>query len=493
MRILLAASEMVPFAKTGGLGDVIGALPQALAGQGHDVRVFIPHYGFLDTADHHLEPLGWTLRIPVADKHVVMSLSRAVDRKSGLKCYFVGNPDYFNRRGLYGHHDTKQDFVDNDERFAFFSRAILETARKLAFRPDIVHLHDWQTALVAVYLKTVYSEDPFFADTKSVLTIHNLAHQGNFDAARFDVLGLSDGLIQPTASLEFFGQMSYLKGGIVLADQVTTVSPRYAQEIQTGKFGCGLDGVLRERSGDLHGILNGVDYGSWSPSRDNLLPHKYHPANLSGKRMNKIELLGVAGLPVRQGTPLVGMITRLVHQKGLDLIRDAADRMFAMDLQMVVLGTGEEKYHKLLTMLENKYPDKLKVYLAHDERLAHLIEGAADIFLMPSLFEPCGLNQMYSLKYGTVPIVNSVGGLVDTVVDCDPEDGSGTGFVFNEETPEALLGSLDRALTSFARRRLWMKIMKAGMKQDFSWRLSVKRYLSLFEQLVGQHRMTVPD
>lgn len=493
LKILLAASEMVPFAKTGGLGDVIGALPHALAGQGHDVRVFIPHYGFLDTADYHLEPLGWTLRIPVGDKEVVMTASLAIDHKSGLHIYFVGNSEYFNRRGLYGHHDTNEDFLDNDERFAFFSRAILEAARKMTFRPDIVHLHDWQTALAAVYLKTVYSDDPFFADTKSVLTIHNLAHQGDFEADRFPLLGLSESLIQPTAALEFYGRMNYLKAGIVFADQVTTVSPRYAEEIQTGKFGCGLDGVLKQRNNDLHGILNGVDYSLWSPSRDHLLPHKFHPANLSGKRMNKIDLLAAAGLPVREGTPLVGMVSRLVHQKGLDLIREAADRIFAMDLQMVVLGTGEEKYHKLLKMLEGKYPDKLKVYLMHDERLAHLVEGAADIFLMPSLFEPCGLNQLYSLKYGTVPIVNSVGGLVDTVADYDPDKATGTGFVFNEETPEALLESLERALTLFGRRRPWMKLMKAGMKQDFSWRRSVERYLSLFEQLIGQHRMTVPD
>ena len=485
LNILLAASEMVPFAKTGGLGDVIGALPHALARRGHDVRVFIPHYGFLDTADYHLEPLGWTLRIPLGDKEAVMTASMTIDHKSGLKIYFVGNSDYFNRRGLYGHHDTKEDFADNDERFAFFSRAILEAARKLEFRPDVVHLHDWQTALAAVYLKTVYADDPFFAATKSVLTIHNLAHQGCFDAERFTLLGLSDSLIQPTAQLEFYERSNFLKGGIVFADQITTVSPRYAEEIQTGKFGCGLDGVLKERADDLHGILNGVDYTLWSPSRDNLVPHKYFPANLSGKRMNKIDLLGAAGLPVREGTPLVGMISRLVHQKGLDLIHDAADRMFAMDLQMVVLGTGEEKYHKLLTMLEGKYPDKLKVYLAHDERLAHLIEAAADIFFMPSLFEPCGLNQLYSLKYGTVPIVSAVGGLVDTVVDYDPQDGSGTGFVFNEETPEAMLESLDRALKLFGRRRAWMKMMKTGMKQDFSWNRSVERYLTLFEQLVG--------
>lgn len=474
---------MVPFAKTGGLGDVVGALPAQLARSGHDVLVMIPHYGFLDTADYHLEPLAWSFKIPIGTSEEVMTASMARDRRSGLKICFIGNAHYFNRRGLYFHHDTKEDFADNDERFAFFSRSVLEAARKLDFRPGIVHLHDWQAGLIAVYLKTVYADDPFFDGVKTVLTIHNLAHQGSFKAECFPALGLPDSLLLPTAPLEFFGKVNFLKGAIVHADLITTVSPRYAEEIKTGKFGCGLDGVLKKRSDDLHGILNGVDYTVWSPSRDHHLPFRYYPANLSGKRMNKVELLGAAGLPIRETTPLVGMITRLVHQKGLSLLRDAADRLFAMNLQMVVLGTGEEKFHKLLLHLQTKYPDKLKVYLAHDEKLAHQIEGAADIFLMPSLFEPCGLNQLYSLKYGTVPVVNAVGGLADTVVDYDPDSGEGTGFVFAEDTPEAMLAALERALAVYARRRPWVKLMKAGMKQDFSWGQAVAKYNAQFAQL----------
>jgi len=477
---------MVPFAKTGGLGDVVGALPVQMARSGHDVLVMIPHYSFLDTSDHRFEPLRWSHTIHVGECKETMAACLTRHRKSGMRVCLVGNPKYFHRDGLYFHNGTKEDFPDNDERFAFFCRSVLEAARRLDFRPDVVHLHDWQAGLIAVYLKTTYADDPFFAGVKSVLTIHNLAHQGTFKAECFPHLGLPDSLLLPTAPLEFFGRVNFLKGAIVKADLITTVSPRYAQEIQTGKFGCGLDGVLRERTGDIYGILNGVDYSIWTPSRDQLLPHRYYPSNLSGKHMNRIDLLGAAGLPIRENVPLVGMILRLVHQKGLDLIREAADRLFALNLQMVVLGAGDEKYQKLLLHLETKYPDKLKVYLALDEKLAHWIEGAADIFLMPSLFEPCGLNQMYSLKYGTVPIVNAVGGLADTVVDYDPETGEGTGFVFTEETPEAMLEALQRALHAFVRRRPWMKLMKTGMRQDFSWARSVELYLSAFENLVGR-------
>jgi len=477
---------MVPFAKTGGLGDVVGALPVEMAKAGHDVMVMIPHYDFVETGQPGFGPLRWCHTVNIGERQDAMTSHLTRDRKSGMQVCFLGNRDYFGRGGLYGNPDTKEDYADNDQRFSFFSRSVLEATRRLEFRPDIVHLHDWQAALIAVYLQTVYADDPFFAGVKTVLTIHNLAHQGGFDADRFRLLGLPDRLLMPTAPMEFFGKSNFLKVGIVTADLITTVSPRYAREIQTGKFGCGLDGVLRERADDLRGILNGVDYTIWTPSRDRLLPHKYYPANLSGKRMNKIDLLRASGLPIRDDVPLVGMISRLVYQKGLDLIREAADRLFAMDLQMVALGTGDEKYHKLLRHLETKYPDKLKVYLVHDEKLAHWIEGAADVFLMPSLFEPCGLNQMYSLKYGTVPIVNEVGGLADTVVDYDSDTAKGTGFVFNEETPEAMLDAVERATIAFRRKRPWMKLMKNGMKQDFSWPRSVRQYLSEFETLIAR-------
>ena len=484
LKILVAASEMVPYVKTGGLGDVLGALPKALAGRGDEVKVFIPHYGSLSKEQHQLEEFGWSLKIPIGDRQEPMSISSFRDRKSGLEICFVANPHFFDRPGLYTDPETKKDFIDNDERFAFFSRSVLETARKIGFKPDLIHVHDWQAGLIPVYLKTIYANDPFFKGVKSVLTIHNMAHQGVFAKERYKGLCLPEELFWATGPIEFYGKVNFLKAAIVYADMITTVSPRYAEEIQTGQFGCGLEGVLKERSADLAGVLNGVDYTIWSPSRDKKIPFKYYIANLSGKRMNKIELLRLAKLPIREKIPLIGIITRLAHQKGLDLIQEAADRLFAMDIQMIVLGSGEEKYHRLFRMLEKKYPDKLKAYLVYDENLAHLIEAGSDIFLMPSLFEPCGLNQLYSLKYGTVPIVNEVGGLADTIIDVDSETGEGTGFVFSEETSEAMLSALRRAVDSYAKRRTWTKIMKAGMRKDFSWDMSVDRYSELFKQLL---------
>ncbi|MEA3297092.1 MAG: glycogen synthase GlgA, partial [candidate division Zixibacteria bacterium] len=474
----------VPYAKTGGLGDVLGTLPKALAKRGHEVKVFIPKYGFLSKQQHQLEELGWSHQIPIGDRKEPVTVSVVRDRKICLETYFIANSHFFDRPGLYSDPQTKKDFTDNDERFTFFSRSVLETARKIGFKPDLVHVHDWQAGLIPVFLETVYAGDPFFKGVKSVLTIHNLAHQGVFAKDRFVGLCLPEELFWATSPMEFYGKVNFLKAAIVYADKITTVSPRYAEEIQTGRFGCGLEGVLRERSADLVGILNGVDYTTWSPSRDKKIPFKYYPANLSGKKMNKVELLRTARLPIREKTPLVGMITRLAHQKGFELIKEAAGRLFAMNIQMIVLGTGEEKYHKLFELLEKEYPDKLKAYLVHDENLAHRIEASADIFLMPSLFEPCGLNQMYSLKYGTVPIVNEVGGLADTITDVDSETGEGTGFVFREETPEAMLSALQRAIDSYTKRRKWTKIMKAGMHQNFSWDKSVDKYCELFEHML---------
>ncbi|MFH1372860.1 MAG: glycogen synthase GlgA [bacterium] len=486
MKILIAASEMAPYVKTGGLGDVVGALPEALARLGHQVKVFVPLYRAIDERLYSLRPLDWTANITVNGRPVPVSLETRRHRRLPLETCFVENTDYFGRRDLYRDPATGTDYSDNDERFIFFARAVLESLRRIDFKPDIIHVHDWQAALIPVYLKTTAAE-LLFSEIKTVLTIHNLAHQGVFHGERFPMLNLPPALFEPTASFEFYEQVNFMKAAIIYADKITTVSPRYAAEIQSSsELGCGLDGVLQQRRDDLVGILNGVDYSVWSPSRDRRIPHRYHINNLSGKRMNKVALLGRAGLPVRPRSPLIGIISRLVDQKGFDLIAAAADRLFEMDIQMVVLGTGEEKYHRLLADLERKYPDKLRVWLTFDEVLAHFIEAAADIFLMPSRFEPCGLNQMYSLKYGTVPVVREVGGLVDTVVDYDPTGGEGTGFVFSEYEPEAMLNALSRAAELYARPRQWMKLMKAGMRQDFSWARSARLYEKLFEQLLSE-------
>lgn len=486
MKILVAASELAPFAKTGGLGDVLGALPKALANLGHEVKTFIPRYGSIDENTYPLEALDWAVDISVDREQTPMSIEVLKDKKSKVESYFIGSETYFDRRELYRDVKTAADYADNDERFIFFNRGVLETIKKIGFKPDVVHVHDWQAGLIPVYLKTSYAEDAFFGGIKTVLTIHNLAYQGQFDKGRFGKLNLPGNLLHAAGPFEFYGKVNFLKAAMIYADKITTVSPRYAVEIQSSQeLGCGLEGVLRERSGDLSGILNGVDYMVWSPSRDKSLPYTYHINNLSGKRMNKVELLGAAKLPVREKTPLVGVISRLVDQKGFDLMAQATDGLMKLNIQMILLGTGEEKYHQLFTDLERRHPEKLRAYLTFDDSLAHRLEAAADIFLMPSRFEPCGLNQMYSLKYGTVPIVREVGGLADTVVDYDPNSGGGTGFVFQEYTPEALLAAVGRAVELFTRRRAWTKLMKAGMRQNFSWEKSAQKYSELFEQIVN--------
>ncbi|TET94610.1 MAG: glycogen synthase GlgA [Candidatus Zixiibacteriota bacterium] len=486
MKILVAASEMAPFAKTGGLGDVLGALPRAFAGLGHEVKTFIPRYSSIDENIYPLQPLDWSLDVPVEPRPMPMTVEVLRDKKRRLESYFIDNEDYFDRRELYRDSKTGADYADNDERFIFFAHGVLEAIKKIDWKPDVIHVHDWQAGLIPVYLKTIYAGDSFLAGIRTVLTVHNLAYQGVFDKERFPKLNLPDDLFHPTAPFEFYGKVNFLKAAILFADKITTVSPQYAMEIQSSEeLGCGLQGVLRERRDDLTGILNGVDYAIWSPSRDKNIPYRYHINNLSGKQMNKVELLGEAKMPIRAKTPLIGVISRLVDQKGFDLIADAAEQLFELNIQMVLLGTGEEKYHRLFKELEKKYPGKLRVYLTFDEALAHRIEAASDIFLMPSRFEPCGLNQMYSLKYGTVPLVREVGGLVDTVIDYNPESGEGTGFVFHEYTPEALVGTVRRAVELFAKKRRWTKLMKAGMRQDFSWVQSAQKYTQLFEQLAN--------
>jgi starch synthase len=485
MKILVAASELTPFSKTGGLGDVVGALPKALAALGHEVITFSPRYGSIDENTFPLEALEWRIDVPVDQRKQPLTAAVFKDKKSGIDNYFINNEAYFDRRELYLDAKTGTDYADNDERFIFFSRGVLEAARKTGFKPDIIHVHDWQAGLIPVYLKTHYDHDSFFGGVKTVLTIHNLAYQGQFDQELFRKLNIPKELIYATGPFEFYGKMNFLKAAIAYADKITTVSPSYAVEIQSSpELGCGLEDVLKNRSADLVGILNGVDYSLWSPSRDQHLPYSYHVNNLSGKRMNKVELLGEAKLPIRDKTPLIGLISRLVDQKGFDLIAEAADRLFDMNIQMILLGTGEERYHQLFTRMQKKYPDKLRVYLTFDETLAHRIEAGADVFLMPSRFEPCGLNQMYSLKYGTVPIVREVGGLADTVVNYNPDTGAGTGFVFKNYTSEELLTAVRRAVDLFAKRRSWTKLMKAGMRQDFSWQKSARKYSQLFEQLV---------
>jgi starch synthase len=488
LRILEVASEVAPFARTGGLGDVVGALPKALARLGHDVKVFLPRYGFIKGAELGLRPLDQKLGVSILGKATPFSLELHHDSRSKIDHYFVKSSVYFDREAFYVDPATGKDYLDNDDRFIFFCRAVLESVQRLNWRPDIIHIHDWQAALIPAFLKTTIADDEFFRNTRTVLTIHNLGYQGLFPAERFKRMELPEKMFfAMTGPFEFFGKVNLLKGGLILADKLTTVSEQYAKEIQsTEEYGCGLEGVLTERAADLTGILNGVDYSVWSPSRDKHIPYRFTVSNLSGKRKNKVELMQSSRLPLRDTAPLVGMIGRFTDQKGWDLIEEAADVLFSMNIQMIVLGTGDQKYVDLLKTLEKKYPDKLRAYMTFDDALAHRIEAAADIFLMPSRWEPCGLNQLYSLRYGTVPVVRKVGGLADTVIDWDPKAQTGTGFVFEEYDAEEMVAALKRAIAVFSRKRTWTKIVKAGMEQDFSWEHSAKKYGELFERLAAQ-------
>lgn len=484
LKVLFATPEVLPFAKTGGLADVSGTLPHVLARAGLSVVVVSPLYGtippsLLEGADVAAQ---WDVDWPLGPEPV--RLLRLSVEGSAVTHLFVANDRYFDRPSLYRDPATGKDYADNDERYILFCRAALEGVQKLGWTPDIIHANDWQTALLPTYLATRFKDDPFYARTRSMITIHNMPFQGLFPAPTFEKLDLSPELFYPTGPFEFWGSVNFLKSAIWYADTVTTVSERYAREIQSSPVdGAGLDGVLRTRAERLFGILNGVDYRIWSPEDDRRIPHRYSTVNLSGKRSNRVDLVNKLGLPLRDGAPLVGMITRLSEQKGFDLIENAADELFSLNLQMVILGTGDDKYEKLVRQWVGRYPDKLAVVPRHDEEMAHWIEAAADAFLMPSRYEPCGLNQMYSLRYGTVPIVRKTGGLADSVIDVDADGGNGTGFVFNEYTPEAMLGAIRRMLAVFPRKRIWRAIMKRGMGRDFSWTASARKYIDLYQRM----------
>jgi len=483
LKILMAASEAAPFFRSGGLGDVMGALPEALAAAGHEVKVFLPRYGSLDVRRFRPGTVIEPFVITTGVRRETATLEKVEGAQLAADYYLVGNREYFERPAFYIDPKTGADYVDNHLRFAFFDRAVLESTRRLNWRPDVVHVHDWQTGLVPLLLENGVTGDRFFEKAVSVMTIHNLGYQGLFESKVFPDLGLPEAMFYAaTGPLEFFGKVNFLKAGIVCANKITTVSERYAEEIRTSdELGCGLKGVLAHRADDLVGILNGADYTVWSPSRDKLVPYRYNLSNLSGKRMSRVELVSEAGLPLREKKPVIGFIGRLTEQKGIDLIVSASEDLLALNVQMVVLGAGEEVYIRKLDALQSRYPDKFRLFRGFDDALAHRIQAGADILLMPSRYEPCGLNQMYALRYGTVPVVRAVGGLADTVTDYNPQTGAGTGFVFDEYKPEALISAVERAVELFDRRQKWTKLMKAGMRQDFSWGRSAARYVEVFE------------
>jgi starch synthase len=476
MHIVFAASECLPFSKTGGLADVVGALPRALAALGHQVSVYVPRYRQtkLDEADTVVR----SITIPFDDHYRFCSVVTSGNHP-GLRFFFIDYPPYFDRDGLYG--TSAGDYVDNAERFALFSRAVLEASKILGV-PHLFHCHDWQSALIPVLLRTQYAEDPAFRDVATLFTIHNMGYQGLFPPDTLPLLTLPWDLFTIT-KMEYFGQVNFLKGALIYSDFVNTVSRKYSQEIQTAEFGFGLEGVLRGRASTVTGILNGVDYEEWSPENDRFLVARYGPRDLSGKLECKLDLLRAFGMEDGDAKlPVIGIVSRFVAQKGFDLISQIMDRLAREEMIVIALGSGDKPYEEMFLRLNKQFPHKIAVKVAYDNVLAHKVEAGSDMFLMPSRYEPCGLNQIYSLKYGTVPIVRATGGLDDTIESWDPRTGKGTGFKFAEYNGEALLLSIKQALTGFRDQASWQKLMLNGMAKDFSWTASAKEYGRLYER-----------
>lgn len=491
MRIILASSEAVPFSKTGGLADVASALPKALAQAGHEVSLVTPFYPQLVGKQALPARLLADLEL-----HVGLGSRQAVGRVwesslpgAAVQVYLIDQRDYFDRPGLY--QDQQGDYADNAERFIFFSRSVLETARLLDLRPDIVHANDWQTGLIPALLQIDYPVVPGFEETASVFTVHNLAFQGQFWHLDMLLTGL-DWKYFNWKQMEFFGHLNLMKTGLIFADKLTTVSPTYAREIQTAEAGCGLQGVLSQRRSDLVGILNGVDTELWNPRTDPHLAKNYDEETVfEGKAACKAALQQRFGLPQRPGVPLIGSVSRVTSQKGFDIVGQCAEQLMSLDLQLVFVGNGDAGYERMLKDLADRHADKVGVLIGFDEPLSHQVEAGADIYLMPSLFEPCGLNQMYSLIYGAVPIVRAVGGLADSVVDANAENlaqGTANGFSFVDYRGEELFRQVQRAVETYQDRKIWDQLVRTGMSRDWSWQRSAAAYLEVYRQAARKRK-----
>jgi len=459
MKILFCSSEVAPYAKTGGLADVSAALPLALADMKQQVKIVMPRYRQVDIKRFKLRKIKGDI--------YKGNLSNLVD------VYFVDNRRFFGREGIYG---TKQgDYKDNLERFSFFSRRAIELMKDINFKADIVHCNDWQTAAIIIYLKNVYQNDPFFKGTKTLFTIHNIGYQGEFCICKFSKLGIPYSRFS-VGKIKHHKKINLLKGGIVFSDMINTVSPTYAREIQTEKLGFGLGEILRRRKGSLFGVLNGLDYKIWNPSTDTEIVRRYSLADIEKKYENKKYLIESCGLRIGMNAPLFGMVSRIARQKGIDILVSALREALRWDLGVVMLGEGEVRYYRILKSLVKKYPGRFSLNLRFDESLAHNIYAGSDIFLMPSRYEPCGLSQMISLKYGTIPVVFRTGGLSDTV-------SQRNGFIFNSYSVKSLLNAMHKAYTAYKNKAVWMKFIKEAMTYDFSWRRSAEEYIRLYRRI----------
>ncbi len=484
LKILMVSSEVVPFAKTGGLADVAGSLPKALAivgndNLGNDVRVVMPCYKQIESGAYRMDfPVPFKNRFETAIIRENAIESNYMGRSRSIPVYMVDNHHYFYRDRMYM-------FADEAERFTFFCRAILEMLPKLNWQPDIIHCNDWQSGLIPLFLRTHYRQNPFYNRIATVFTIHNLRYQGNFPREVLRLLGLGDEFFH-SERLEFFGSVSFMKAGILYADVISTVSRTYAEEIQRPELGERMDGLLRKRSGDLYGIVNGINYHEFNPGTDPRICRNYDHFSIINKKENKFALQKEMGLPIKD-VPLIGIITRLVDQKGLNLISEVIDEIMSEELQFVVLGSGDKYYEDMFRGIKTRFPGKMGLYIGFNSILAQRIYAGADMFLMPSRYEPCGLGQLISLRYGTIPIVRFTGGLADTVIDYNPDTRSGNGFGFYEYSGRVLLHAVRRALQLYREQPMdWQNLVKNAMEMDFSWARSGVEYLQLFQEAINR-------
>ncbi len=482
MKIAFVSSEVFPFAKAGGLADVAGSLPKDIALQGHEVKVFMPKYNFIDEDKHDLKYCWDIGEIPVRINQVLrfVHLHKTLLSDSNVEIYFIDCPHYFFRGQIYTNDQ------DEDERFILFCKGVIEVLQRLKWAPDVVHCNDWQTGLLPLFVKDNYSWDRMFDKTSFIFTIHNIGYQGIFPPTTLPAAEISESLFYPGGPIELFGNVNFMKAGISYSEIINTVSPTYAKEILTPEYGAGLENILKSRHQDLYGILNGVDYETWDPSNDKLIPFRYNKEYLSGKTRNKKYLLDRFKINFDENIPLIGIISRLVSQKGFDLVMEAIHPLLNLEAQWVILGSGEDKYEQMFNSISHNFPDKAAVYIGYNNEISHLVEAASDIFLMPSLYEPCGLNQIYSLRYGTVPVVRKTGGLNDTVQDwheskfAGKEDG--TGFTFNEYSGHSLYTAILRAIDTYHEKSVWKQIQRNGMEKIYSWQNAAKSYIDLYHK-----------
>jgi len=494
IKVAMVTTEVVPFSKVGGLADVVGALPGELEKLGCDMTIFTPLYSSIDRKKYGIEKVEETgvMQARVGDAGFEFELARAVMPGTGITVYFIDNDHFYDRGDIYTTEEG-EGFEDEDERTIFFNRAVIESVKALGMSPDVIHCNDFHSGLIPVYVAVEEEKDDLLGEAGTVFSVHNLAYQGIFEPDFIEKAGLDPRLFRPMSPFEFWGRVNVMKMALMFSGLISTVSRTYAEEITTSEeYGYGLEGVLRYRKKDLIGILNGIDPDAWDPSSDSLIPAEFSAKDLSGKDTDRTALLAEFGLP-DEGGPVIGIVSRLVDQKGFDILSEAFEKLMEMDLRMTILGTGQQKYHELYTELADAHPRKLGVRLEFNNRLAHLVEAGSDFFMMPSRYEPCGLNQMYSLRYGTMPIVRATGGLRDTVEELTLDGKRGNGFVFEEYTPTALMKAVERALKFFEDGKAVTRARRRIMKEDHSWKASAVEYMALYARARGKVGMRIDN